>query len=153
MVIKFPVVKHIAGFPNVSKPYFVFEQPFQEYLGRNPRSFRRVAHKLIKDFKGTTAGTHEYIATSELKPKSLRSRLLDAIYSSASNLDSTKITEGDEKLFNKLKKLWTNYEENDDYMDAFAGGGGHYIDRTITTTLADKAFQADFVVPNLRKFM
>lgn len=89
----------------------------------NPKSFRRAANNIIKDFKEIKSGTSDYIGEP-------RSRLLDTIFK-ATDIAPAKITQEDRRLHEQLKNLYKRHEEADDYMDAMCGGGGHYRDRSL----------------------
>jgi len=96
------------------------------FTSLNPKSFRRTANGLIRDFKGITPGTASYNG----KP---RTRLITAIFS-AKEIEPAKVGQEDRRLLERLKDMYKNYQESDDMMDGM-GHGGHFVDRTLNITI------------------
>lgn len=96
--------------------------------------FRQEAKSIINDLKDVQLGTHEYtdftIENGKVG-KSLQERLLDAIFINPEKIGKKFITDEDRALHEKLKSLYKEYQEADDFADAMCGGGGHFVERTI----------------------
>lgn len=92
-------------------------------FGWNPKSFRRAANNVIKDFKKIPSGTATY-------PGKPRSRLLNTIYK-ATDIEPKKVTDEDRRLHEQLKSIYKRYETDEDYMNGLGGGGGCYADRSL----------------------
>ncbi len=92
--------------------------------------YRQDAQSIINDLNKIKPGSPEFTNADNNK-NSLRWRLLDVIFVDTKEIGEENITDEDRALHEKLKSLFKEYQEKDDYMDPKCGGRGQYIDRTI----------------------
>lgn len=92
--------------------------------------FRKAAKNVIDEFDHITLCSSEYTDMDE-SGKSPKTRLLQAIFIDCEKLGEEFITEEDRALHEKLKGLYKEYQEFDDYMEASCGGGGKFVNRTV----------------------
>ncbi len=92
--------------------------------------FRKEAKNIINDLKNVELGSFEYTTQND-NEKSLRERLLTAIFSLPQKIGKNNITNEDRILHENLKSLYKEYQEADDFTEAATSADGRFIDRTI----------------------
>ena len=102
---------------------------------REGKQFRRIANKLVFEFKKVPIGDFHYYCTSKAKPQSLRERLSNAVFNKPREIGESFITNEDKRLHENLKDLYKKHEEQYDYTDVMMGGGGRFVDHTVDYTI------------------
>lgn len=110
-------------------------QAGQNFTGaKEGANFRRIANKLIESLRTVSYGDASFEARGS-NGNSLRSRLIEAIYTKAGAIGKENVTAEDRRLHGYLKTLYKNHQEEADYVEAMCGGGDRFVDRTIDFTI------------------